>query len=993
MLSLPAVQTAMKMDKLKYTLITFILLPFLSEAQEKLSVKELFTDKLHPAVIANAAGSDAYNILSAIRLNVPNSLELIEEFREGNPESPLITQMYFYHAVNMFDSEKYNSAAAMFEKIGNRELYREQQDEFNFRKGYCYMRTGNIAEALRCFNRVLNDNNSQFVYPALYYCGYLNYIDRNFKEAIPYFERAKRDSRYALLSKYHIVESRFMLKDYGYVIENGPEVYESIENDYKANVARIMSEAYYALHRPEEAKYYFELYSLAGGNMSEKDIFYSGMIHYSLNNHISAKDAFSQIASSADSLGQSAAYHLGQCYIQLKNKHKAQEAFKTAATSDFDPAIKEDAYFNYAKLTFDLYRDVAPFNEYLSKFSGTTVKSDELHNYMATSFLMNGNYDDAITALNSINNRTDAVVMNLQKAAFFRGIQLVKSGAYSKAAEYFSNSLRNGNYNSNLKNLASFWLAECYYRSDRFSKSLEILRQLGKNSQFRSSAEYPLSKFNIAYSLFKMEQYREAISEFENYISMPGSDRELATESKIRIADSYYMLRDYAKSAEIYEQATADEGFNTLYPGIQGALCYGLTGNYEKKTSLLQEIVKPENEKSPLYNQALYELGRTYIRNVEDEKAEPLFKKLLTAHSDSSYYYKSLLELGMIKANRKEYDGAIEYYKRIVTEKPVSDEAQSALAGIENIYQIQNKPDEFLKYLDSMGLSETKTEGERETMLFNSAEQIYLSNNHKEALDALLSFVKRYPDGIKSPYAYFYIAECYSALSKPEKAADYYHKVMETGDSSFAELATLKYGEFSYKLERFHEAAMVYETLGNIAVIENNKVEAVMGKMKSYFGCKEYDNSLDNAYTLLKMTNIPSEYTMLAKYYAAKDNLALGNREKASIFLRELAADPSKEEGSEAAYLLILDAYDTGNFTEVEEMTFKLSEGGKAAQYWLAKSFIVLGDSYAERDNYAQAEATFNSILDNYKSQHSDEIKALVKSRIEKLSTIKNEKK
>ena len=199
------------------------------------------------------------------------------------------------------------------------------------------------------------------------------------------------------------------------------QVYDEIDAAYKYKVARIISEAYFGLDRPDQAKYYFELYSLNGGRMSESDIFYSGMISYTLKNYEGATDSFSQIASSADSLGQNAAYHLGQSYIQLKNKHNALEAFKIASECSFDKEIQEDAMFNYAKLCFDLSRDIKPFEEYLSRYS-STGRWDEVHSYMATSFLINGNYNEAIGVLNKIRNKSRNDMANLQKARFFQRI-------------------------------------------------------------------------------------------------------------------------------------------------------------------------------------------------------------------------------------------------------------------------------------------------------------------------------------------------------------------------------------------------------------------------------------------------------------------------------------------------------------------------------------------------------------------------------------------
>lgn len=91
------------------------------------------------------------------------------------------------------------------------------------------------------------------------------------------------------------------------------------------------------------------------------------------------------------------------------------------------------------------------------------------------------------------------------------------------------------------------------------------------------------------------------------------------------------------------------------------------------------------------------------------------------------------------------------------------------------------------------------------------------------------------------------------------------------------------------------------------------------------------------------------------------------------MVMEVLAEDVHDQYGAEAAYILIMDAYDKGEFDAVEEKVFAFADAGSRHSYWLAKSFIVLGDSYVDRDNLAQAKATFESIRDGYKPVSADD--------------------
>ncbi|MEG1290205.1 MAG: tetratricopeptide repeat protein [Bacteroidales bacterium] len=1001
--------------RLSWKLLLLSTIIFLSSnyvAAQEISVKkgiELYNNKLYVSAInefdkiinntlgdnlsgtykVNMAEVTGYKLLCKIMLKHSDISGSVREYEYKYPYSFLLPQIKFRQAILYFDNGNFSESGKVLNEINRSTLAKREQDEYDFRKAYCLMRIGDNNGAKNIFNNIINPDRttkSTYIHPALYYLGYIHYINKDFANAIPFFERAKEDARFTALSNYHALESKFMLKDYKYVITNGGTVYEAISDDYKPKVARILSESYYALNEPAKAKYYYEIYSINSSTITKNDTFYSGMISYTLNSYISAIDAFTKVASTTDSIGQSAYYHMGQCYIQLKNKHAAQEAFQYAAQSNFDKSIQEDAYFNYAKLAFDLNRDIVPFTDYLTSYPMDGIKWDDIHGYMSTAFLLNKNYTQAIEMLNKIKRVDPSVTIKLQKAAFFRGMQLIESGSYKDAIEYLKTSIKNGNYNTPLLNLSQFWLAECYYRGNRFKESLDILVLLNRSGAFKQTAEYPVSVYNKAYSRFKLGDFSGAIEDFKTYIDFPYTRRKYTAEAQTRLADCYFMTKDYERAAELFERIAIDDNYSNLYAPLQGAIAYGLLSDDTKKMALLNEITSSRHQNSPLYSTAIYEMGRTLVQNVKDGEAEKVLNKLIDNPKDSTYYYKALLELGMINSNLQKPEEALKYYKTIVAKKPISEEAQSALAGIENIYSSMNKSDEYINYLDNIGLSTTKTAGEKESMLFNSAEQIFLGGNYNTALNALTSFVNKYPTGNYAQQANFYIAECYYKMGKLEYAADAYYKVMMGGEGASSEVATMNYGKISYQLERYPQAIKAYETLSKIAILSNNKLEAQVGKMRSYYKDKQYETAVIESNQLLAQSNIDKELKQEANYIKAKSLLALGEREGAIALLKELAKKPMDKEGAEAAYLLIMDAYDTGNFTSVEKQVFALSDSKTPQAYWLARSFIVLGDSYAERGNYEQAKATFNSITENYKPEEKgDNINELVTIRLKKL--------
>ena len=60
--------------------------------------------------------------------------------------------------------------------------------------------------------------------------------------------------------------------------------------------------------------------------------------------------------------------------------------------------------------------------------------------------------------------------------------------------------------------------------------------------------------------------------------------------------------------------------------------------------------------------------------------------------------------------------------------------------------------------------------------------------------------------------------------------------------------------------------------------------------------------------------------------------------------------------------------------------------------YGLARAYLTLGDSFAERGQYTQAKATFESIRDGYEPEKgADDILDSVKMRLQRLATLMQE--
>ena len=158
------------------------------------------------------------------------------------------------------------------------------------------------------------------------------------------------------------------------------------------------------------------------------------------------------------------------------------------------------------------------------------------------------------------------------------------------------------------------------------------------------------------------------------------------------------------------------------------------------------------------------------------------------------------------------------------------------------------------------------------------------------------------------------------------------------------------------------------------------------GMMRSAFKGHEWAKAIENADHLIYDSRSDAALKVEADYVKAKSYLASSRRDEAFAILEKLSGDVSGAYGAESAYMLIQDCYDRGDFTEVENKVYAFADAGSGQVYWLAKSFIVLGDSFAERGDVEQAKATFESVRDGYESgAQGDDVLDNVNMRLKRL--------
>ncbi len=926
--------------------------------------------------------SDGYALLCAIKMQSEGFEQKLADYERDWRKSSISNLIDYEYALVLFDRGRYAEAAGRFAGVEKKYLDESAWQELAFKKGYAFFSRGLYSEARPCFYEVEDLPMSDYKAPSRYALGYMSYCEKDFGTARKWFELAATDPRFAAISAFYLVDCHFMQKDYDYVIAEGERIFPDEPGVRQAHLARIISESCLVKGDKQKAKEYYAATSKE--NMGRSDYFYAGSVLYAVDDFKGAVANYTKMTDRSDSLGQIANYQLANAYLHTGNNIAAMNSFRDASAASWNPVMQEDALFNYAKLAFDLNKDTAPFGRYIDTYN-TSRRGDEIYGYMALASLYNRDYAGAVEAYDKIDALDPGQQNNYIKAYYLRGVQLVESGSYTDAIPCFRAAAYYLPKHSPLGQMARYWQAESAYRSENYGEAARLFADLYNVSALDGKTEGELLPYNTAYSHMQAKEYPQAIRWFDIYLSEGG--QTCRKDAFVRRGDCYFASKDYAGAITAYRAAIKEIPVKEdIYPYSQLALSYGLSGDKNAKADVLAYVLHADPQ-TPMYAEGLYELGRANMDISDNSKALEAFTLLRDNAADRETRAKALIGIGMVCRNMSDYNGALAAYKEVVSLLPGSDYSEDALYAIESIFQTLGQPEKYLEYIESNNLAAGKSDSDKEQLYFDTAEQVFLSGNYVQAASSLQKYLDTYPYGTRRTSALFYLAESYSALGNKEKACEFYEQVASAADAgSFAESSLLHLADLSFGLERYPKAYDTYKALRDRAIMDENKRAALLGMMRSAFRARNWDDASAASDAVSGLAGLSVDQKRECDYVKAKSLMASSRREEALGVFRTLSSQPATSEGAEARYILIQDAYDRADYTAVQQGVFDFSDKSGGQNYWLARAYITLADTFLQLDKAEQAKATLESIRDGYTPERpDDDIQDLVQSRLYKL--------
>jgi len=950
-----------------------------ADARHELLRARAMTDRNDPQ---SREQIDYYLAVCAVELGRPDAEVALLNYETDYPESFRTNDVRFARASYYCTTGNHEKALRAFDSIDYRALDAANRQKFDIRRGYLAFAADRYDEAYGYFERV--DPQGEYGDHALYYKSYIDYSRGDYPKAKAGFEQLTRSDAYRAVAPFYLLQLEFRQRNFRYVAENGDALIRIASAGRKCDLQRMVAEARFHLEEYDKALAYIRDYRQSGGETGRDDSYIEGFSLYRLARYDAAAEALRRACGADDALTQNAAYHLADCYLRSGRKQEAMQAFAMATDRHLNDEIAEEALFNYGKLQYEL--GGGRFNEAIHVL-GRYVKSypqsprlGEARTLLAAAYYNSEDYDAAYEAIKALPNPDGEMRAALQKVTYFRALKRCEQGDLEGAQRSLRESAAIG-ITPRYTALADFWQGEIAYAKGLYDTAAQHYDRFLARAP-RTEREYALAYYNLGYCRFQREQTARADEAFVQFLELYPAADDYRADALNRLGDVRYAARRFDEALASYEAAIATGLGARYYAQYQRAAVLGILGQTDRKIEALRAIVAAD--RGDYASQAAYELGRTYVSRGQYREGAQVLERFTERYPHSPRYTAALSDLGLIYANLGDKKRSLDCYDRVVKTAPTSAEARGAMQGIREIYMADGNAEGYFAYAERNGSGGDLSARTRDSLSFAAAQSLYLADRTEDAARSLRSYVKSFPQGAYLTDALYCLSDCYRTSKQADPELETLEKLVAQGRNQYTVGALERLAELAWERKRYAAAADAGRQLSECAATARARSSALEGYVRAAAATGDEKTISEAADFVERHSDASPKALREVRFARAKLLEKHGDRKAALALYDRLRSEVRSAEGAEAMYRVIEAHAADGNDKEAEELIFAFADMPSPRSYWLAKSYILLGDIYLRRGDAFQARATYQSVADGY-SPADDGIVAEAKERIAKL--------
>ncbi len=897
-----------------------------------------------------------------------------------------IEKLSILQANQYFVSGDYDNAYTYFKASENSALLNSIDLQFQY--GYSAFALQKFEEAQKIMHPI-SKSSTKYKQHGTYYAGMCAYFQNNTESTLNYFLSLENDPYYGNTIRQYLAQLFFINKKYKEAITYCKK--ELDQNTSNANLLSITAQSYYYLSDFRFATEYFEKYSNYKKPIFQQEAYQFGHAYQEIGQHEKAKAQLTKVAEIENELGLLALFKLSEIHFYNNDLNQTINTLRLIIKKSTNENLINEARFIAGSLAcnetdfrsaLQFYSSIPQKNEFAKKvkpiINEILKTSNDIH--ASISFIENENpiqdvYMDTYhylltkSAIQSFNNnkyseaeKTLSKIGSENKqsdyAALLKGKIAFNKNNFDQAKVFFEGLSNEENLNNNHDLIchSNYYLGIIYQKEDQF----EISNQFFQKSIDKSSGTYE-SKIHI--------------------------------ESQKQYSSNLLLQKDYRNAKTPLLALLKIPNIPHDYPNFYLSKIYGIDGNSYDQIIHLESIITNPN-KSDFTQKAYFELGNTYLKLAQNNKALNNFNKATDLNTmDHFTTMEAWLQKGLLYFNIGKTKEAIISYKKVVESKANSSQKTVAIEALKEIYfEELGESNDFFDYVKTNTSIDYSTLAQ-DSLSFNLAQRKFKEGDYRTAIISLERYIEDFPSGLYVTNAQYFIAESYVLLQSYEEACIYYLKTSKGNDEDLASKSLRKAGLISLnQTMNLDQAINCFESLLTKNISPIIRLEALDAITFISFKQNKFDNCIEFGSKLLKTANKTPKQTLYTTYYLAKSHQALGQDEKAVKLFNSIQQIGNLNSNilAESSYQTASIFYSSGQIGSAERQALETTK--RASQYpiWIAKSLLLLSDIYIDKEDFINAQASAEAVIDNY-----TENKTLIDEANDKLmliSSIKNKR-
>lgn len=958
--------------------------------EEIYKVQKTVTSHKNEVMLQNL---EYYIAVCATETNDKDAEQLLLGYIKHYHETDKRRLIYFYLSKYYYKNNRYSEAIDYFTKVKVDELNNDQIYDYKFQLAYSYFTKKKFTEAKPLFYSI-KDIQDKYFYPATYYYAFICFYSKDYNEALSSFTKIEDSKMYAPVIPYYIAQIYYIKKDYDQVIAYVKKALDKPGVMYKEEMKFLLGKTYFQKSDYTKAYPLLNEYVNKAAKVSKEDIYQLGYCAYMAGDYQKAIDNFKQLTVLDEKLGQNATYAMADCYLKLGQKDKARSAFQSAASKNYDEAIRENSLFNYGKLSFELgysSEAIQSFESYLDDYlKGSHI--DESSELLAAALVQTKNYERAYKIMEGMKIQSALIKEAYQKVTYFRAVELFNDHKTDEALLLVDKSLKNP-VNVELQAYAIYLKAEILYGNEKYDEASQLFQKFAQFSTPAIEKKGEASKFRAAYNTgycaFKKKNYSDAALYFDNAIdeAQTTSDTKgktsLLPDLYLRYADCSFITKNYSKAVDAYGKIVSMKWGNAEYAQFQKGVILGLQNKDDEKIDALNYLIA-KFPGSNYADQANYELGETYLQMGNNAQARNAYQTIIAKGANNAYLPKAYVKIGVIDYNTGKKEQSIDDYKLVVKKFPESPEAKESLDALKDIYVELGRADEYFAFAKG-NTNMVISSSEEDSLTYQAADNAYTANDCNRSVALFGGYITKFPTGIFANEAHWKKADCHIKAKDFANALKDYEALIQNKYSKYYERALLKASGIAYyELNDYAKANTFYGQLNLVSTSVQNRYTAMIGMLRSSVQLNNNDAIIEYADQFINSGAAKDADLQESIYEKAKAYYRKGDKDFALGAFNRVTEMPVSEKAVEAKYMVAKILFEQQKYKNSMDTCFKLKNKYSSYEYWVAKTFVLIADNYYALGNSFQAKATLESIIENY-----DGDKAVLDEAKAKLETIR----